>query len=121
MSTDVNPINSSSEKSEPTALSPLIATEKTIEESSLRQIFIRAQMTDFVKNPLVMQRADGVRYWDIHGKSYLDALSGIYVVSVGHNNRQVIDAIKKQMDTLHFSPVMHGTNPFVIHPGNRLA
>ena len=121
MSTDVNPINSSSEKSEPTALSPLIPPEKTIEESSLRQIFIRAQMTDFVKNPLVMQRADGVRYWDIHGKSYLDALSGIYVVSVGHNNRQVIDAIKKQMDTLHFSPVMHGTNPLGIQLANRLA
>ena len=42
-----------------------------------------------------MARADGVFYWDVHGKRYLDAISGIYVVSVGHNNRRVIDAIKQ--------------------------
>ena len=58
-----------------------------------------------------MARADGVHYWDVNGKRYLDALSGIYVASVGHNNRRVIEAIKRQLDVLHFSPPMHGTNP----------
>ena len=98
----------------------LIPPERTIEEQYLRQILVRAQMTSFVKDPLVMARADGVHYWDVGGKRYLDALSGIYVVSVGHNNRRVIDAIKKQMDVLHFSPAMHGTNPLGIQLANRL-
>jgi adenosylmethionine-8-amino-7-oxononanoate aminotransferase len=65
--------------------------------------------------------ADGVHYWDVNGKRYLDALSGIYVVAVGHNNRRVIEAIHRQLDTLHFSPAMHGTNPVAIQLANVLA
>ncbi len=68
-----------------------------------------------------MARAEGVRYWDVNGKPYIDALSGIYVVSVGHNNRRVIDAVRKQMETLCFSPPMHGTNPVAVKLANLLA
>jgi len=89
-------------------------------EDYLRQIFVRAQMTDFVREPLLIERADGVHYWDIHGRKLLDALAGIYVVSVGHNNRRVIDAIHRQLDTLSFSPVMHGSNPPAVRLANRL-
>ena len=53
-------------------------------------------------------------------KRYLDAISGIYVVSVGHNNRRVIDAIREQMDVLHFSPTVHGTNPLAVQLANQL-
>ena len=68
-----------------------------------------------------MARADGVHYWDVSGKRYLDALSGIYVVSVGHNNRKVIESIHRQLDTLCFSPPMHGTNPVAVQLANLLA
>src|ERR1700722_17786671 len=99
----------------------LIAEAQATEERFLRQIFVRDQMAEWSKHPLVMARADGVHYWDVHGKRYLDALSGIYVVSVGHNNRRVLDAIKKQMDTLCFSPPMHGTNPVAVQLATLLA
>src|SRR5262245_55414259 len=92
-----------------TTLPDLISQAQTTEEQFLRHIFVRDQMAEWSKNPLVMARADGVHYWDVHGKRYLDALSGIYVVSVGHNNRRVIEAVKRQLDALHFSPPMHGT------------
>src|SRR5262245_33787581 len=78
-------------------------------------------MADWSKQPLIMARAEGVHYWDVHGKRYLDALSGIYVVAVGHGNRRVIDAIHKQLDTLHFSPPMHGTNPVAVQLANLIA
>jgi adenosylmethionine-8-amino-7-oxononanoate aminotransferase len=78
-------------------------------------------MEEWSKHPLVMAKADGVHYWDVHGKRYLDALSGIYVVSVGHNNRRVIDAIRRQLDQLAFSPPMHGTNPVAVQLANVLA
>jgi adenosylmethionine-8-amino-7-oxononanoate aminotransferase len=78
-------------------------------------------MAEWSKQPLIMAKADGVHYWDVHGKRYLDALSGIYVVSVGHNNRRVIEAIRKQLETLHFSPPMHGTNPVAVQLANLLA
>lgn len=99
----------------------LISDAQTTEEQFLRHIFVRDQMHEWSKQPLIMAKADGVFYWDVHGKRYLDALSGIYVVSVGHNNRRVIDAIHKQLDTLHFSPPMHGTNPVAVQLANLLA
>ena len=99
----------------------LIPTEDTTQEEFLRHIIARDQMKEFAKRPLVMDRADGVRYWDVNGKEYLDALSGIYVVSVGHNNPRVKQAIKDQLDRLSFSPAMHGTNPVAIQLANLLA
>lgn len=102
-------------------LPDLIAAARTTEEEFLRHIFVRDQMAEWSKQPLIMERADGVYYWDVQGKRYLDALSGIYVVAVGHNNRRVIEAIHKQLDTLHFSPPMHGTNPLAVQLANLLS
>jgi adenosylmethionine-8-amino-7-oxononanoate aminotransferase len=105
----------------PSTFPDLITEKQTIEEAFLKQIFVRDQMSEWSKQPLVMERADGVCYWDVHGKRYLDAISGIYVVSVGHNNRRVIQAIKVQLDRLAFSPPMHGTNPLAVQLANMLA
>src|SRR5438132_5248055 len=105
----------------PPQLPELISKAQTTEEKFLRHIFVRDQMAEWSKAPLIMARADGVCYWDVAGKRYLDALSGIYVASVGHNNRRVIEAVKKQLDTLHFSPPMHGTNPVAVQLANLLA
>ena len=103
------------------ALPDVISEAQTTEEQFLRHIFVRDQMAEWSKQPLIMARADGVCYWDVSGKRYLDALSGIYVVSVGHNNRRVIEALHRQLDTLHFSPPMHGTNPAAVQLANLLA
>jgi adenosylmethionine-8-amino-7-oxononanoate aminotransferase len=105
----------------PTTLPDLISDSQTTEERFLRHIFVRDQMAEWSKAPLVMARADGVHYWDVQGRRYLDALSGIYVVSVGHNNRRVIEAVRRQLETLHFSPPMHGTNPVAVQLANLLA
>lgn len=86
-----------------------------------RQIFVRDQMKEFSKRPLVMKRPEGVWYWDVDDKPYLDALSGIYVVSVGHGNRREIDAIREQFELLHFSPPMHGTNVLAVQLANLFA
>jgi adenosylmethionine-8-amino-7-oxononanoate aminotransferase len=102
-------------------LPDLISDAQTTEERFLRHIFVRDQMAEWSKSPLVMAKADGVHYWDVNGKRYLDALSGIYVVSVGHNNRRIIEAIRAQFETLHFSPPMHGTNPVAVQLATLLA
>jgi adenosylmethionine-8-amino-7-oxononanoate aminotransferase len=102
-------------------LPDLITEAQSTEERFLHQIFVRDQMAEWSKHPLVMARAEGVYYWDVAGKRYLDAISGIYVASVGHNNRRVIDAITAQYDLLAFSPPMHGTNPLAVRLANLLA
>jgi adenosylmethionine-8-amino-7-oxononanoate aminotransferase len=102
-------------------LPDLLGESQSTEERFLRHIFVRDQMAEWSKQPLIMARADGVYYWDVNGKRYLDALSGIYVVSVGHNNRRVIEALRQQLDTLSFSPPMHGTNPLAVQLANLLS
>src|SRR5688500_6568639 len=99
----------------------LVAESATVEEEFLRHILARDQMKDFSRNPLVMARSEGVRYWDVNGKEYLDGLSGIYVASVGHNNKRVIGAIREQLDRLPFAPVMHGRNAVAVQLANLLA
>lgn len=99
----------------------LIAEGQTVQEDFLRQIIARDQMKEFAKHPLVMARAEGVRYWDVQGKEYLDGLSGIYVASVGHGNQRVIQAVTEQLQRLPFSPPMHGTNAVAVQLANLLA
>ncbi len=103
------------------SLPDLVTCAQTTEERFLRQIFVRDQMAEWSRDPLIMERAEGVRYWDVNGKAYLDGLSGIYVASVGHGNRRVIEAMRRQLDVLCFSPPMHGTNPVAVQLANLLS
>jgi acetylornithine/N-succinyldiaminopimelate aminotransferase len=51
--------------------------------------------------PAVMfERGEGTQLWDISGKRYLDFLSGIAVVSLGHSNPVIAQAIAEQANTL---------------------
>ena len=80
-------------------------------ESSLEHLFLDfQQMKEFARHPLIMKKAEGVWYEDVNGKKYLDGLSGIFVVNLGHGNRKIIDAMKKQLDELSFAPPIHSTN-----------
>ena len=91
-------------------------------EAYLRHIMLDyRQMADFVKEPFVIARADGIRIWDVHGKEYLDGLAGIFAVNVGYNNPRMLAAIRKQLETLPFNPPMHGTNPRAVELANLLA
>jgi len=72
------------------------------------------QMKEWIQEPLILERADGVRYWDVDGKCYLDGLSGIFVVNVGHNNRRVIQALQAQLERMAFAPPLHATHPAAI-------
>jgi len=91
-------------------------------EEFLRHIMLDyRQMTEFVKEPFLVAKADGIRFWDVHGKEYLDGLAGIFVVNVGYNNQRVLEAVKRQLDTLPFHPPMHGTNPRAVELASVLA
>lgn len=53
-------------------------------------------------NPLHVVSADGCFFTDSTGKRYLDLSSQLMCSNLGHNNRAVIDAIKKQAEELAF-------------------
>jgi acetylornithine/succinyldiaminopimelate/putrescine aminotransferase len=47
---------------------------------------------------LEIVKAKGIYLYDKEGKSYIDLISGIAVSNVGHRNKKIISAIKKQLD-----------------------
>jgi taurine--2-oxoglutarate transaminase len=54
-------------------------------------------------NPIVMDHAEGVYFWDREGKRYLDFNSQLMSVNIGHGDRRVADAIAEQARTLAFA------------------
>jgi adenosylmethionine-8-amino-7-oxononanoate aminotransferase len=79
------------------------------------------QMRSFLTEPVVMARAEGMYYWDVFGKRYIDGISGIFVVNVGHGNRRVIDALHRQLELICFAPPLHSTNIPAVELANLVA
>ena len=70
------------------------------------------QMQEFARQPLVFAKGDGIAPdRQPRASEYIDGLSGVFVASVGHDNRAVIEAITEQLNRLAFAPPLHGTNP----------
>src|SRR5262245_21713298 len=66
------------------------------------------QITEFVKAPLILERAEGLYYWDTEGKRYFDAIGGIFVATLGHRPPRVMEAMRCQMEKMAFAPPLHG-------------
>jgi len=74
----------------------------------LRSTFIDYHPTaDFLENPLVVDRAEGLYYWDLEGKRYFDAIGGIFVAILGHRHPRLMDAVRRQMERVTFVPPLH--------------
>ena len=58
-------------------------------------------------NPIAVQRAKGVYFWDTDDKRYLDFSSQLMNTNIGHQHPKVVKAIQDQAAKLTFS-----------HPGN---
>lgn len=54
----------------------------------------------FGQPSVMFERGEGTQLWDVNGKRYLDFLSGIAVVSLGHANKTIAAAIAEQAATL---------------------
>jgi taurine--2-oxoglutarate transaminase len=58
-------------------------------------------------NPLVIDHAKGVYFWDTDGKRYLDLNSQLMGVNIGHADERVIAAMARQAERLpYISPFM---------------
>jgi 4-aminobutyrate aminotransferase/4-aminobutyrate aminotransferase/(S)-3-amino-2-methylpropionate transaminase len=47
---------------------------------------------------LIITRAKGAKIWDSQGKEYIDCTSQAFVLNIGANHLQVIEAVKKQLE-----------------------
>ena len=50
--------------------------------------------------PAVLNRGEGVFMWDVEGKKYYDFLAAYSAVNQGHCHPKIVDAMKKQAETL---------------------
>ncbi|MCS6955413.1 MAG: aminotransferase class III-fold pyridoxal phosphate-dependent enzyme, partial [Candidatus Calescibacterium sp.] len=58
--------------------------------------------------PRIISRAKGVYLWDIDGNKYVDAMSILWVVNVGHGRREIIDAMREQMEKINYVSLFGG-------------
>lgn len=57
-----------------------------------------------------VDRAEGIYLWDQQGRRLIDGSSGAMVVNIGHGNRAVLEAMKRQMDRVTFAYRLHFEN-----------
>src|SRR5262249_14774847 len=63
---------------------------------------------------LIFERAEGSCLWDVHGKLYLDAMSGSAgPAMVGHAHPAVAEAVARQMTKLPSTNVLHDSVPVI--------
>ena len=61
--------------------------------------------------PIPIKRAQGVYFWDVNGKRYLDFNSMTMCVNIGHGNPRVIEAIVEQARELPYAAPGMATKP----------
>ena len=65
-------------------------------------------MNTYGRLPIALSHGQGCRVWDVNGKSYLDALGGIAVNTLGHNHPKLVPALCDQIGKLiHSSNYYH--------------
>ncbi len=70
----------------------------------------------YARFPVVLERGEGCRVWDVEGKEYLDFVAGIAVCALGHCHPAVVQAVQAQAAKL-----LHVSNLYYIEPQIRLA
>ena len=65
-----------------------------------------------------LERGKGAFVWDDHGRRYIDGLSSLWNVNVGHGRKEIGAAVAAQTRRLQFAPTLLG---FSSEPAERLA
>ncbi|NMM19869.1 MAG: aspartate aminotransferase family protein [Rhodoferax sp.] len=72
-------------------------------------------MNTYGRVPIALSHGQGCRVWDVNGKSYLDALGGIAVNTLGHNHPKLVPALQDQIaKIIHSSNYYHVPNQEVL-------
>jgi alanine-glyoxylate transaminase / (R)-3-amino-2-methylpropionate-pyruvate transaminase len=74
---------------------------------ALRKEFLNPGIFLYYQKPLMLVEGWMQYVWDESGQRYLDALGGIVTISVGHRHPQVIEAARRQLETLQHSTTIY--------------
>src|SRR5215216_4900219 len=70
---------------------------------------------------IVIAKGDGIRLTDVNGKSYIDAMSGLWVVNAGHGRTELARVAAEQMSELAYINTFAYASPPAIDLASKLA
>ena len=86
-------------------------------ERGLEHLWVHTQQQNDLAQKdgfVVVDRGEGIYLEEMGGKRYIDAMSGLWVVAVGHGRQELADIAAEQMSKLSFAnPFAYATTPAV--------
>ena len=80
------------------------------------------QMSCYVDNePVIVESAEGHELIDVDGRRYLDAISSLWVTTLGHSVPELDDALRAQIDRVAHSTLLGNGNRTVVELAEALA
>lgn len=80
------------------------------------------QMDCYADNsPIVVERAQGRELIDVDGRRYLDAISSLWVITLGHRVPELDQALREQLDRVAHTTLLGNGNRIVIEFAEALA
>jgi adenosylmethionine-8-amino-7-oxononanoate aminotransferase len=80
------------------------------------------QMSTFGDNvPVIVERAEGRELIDVDGRRYLDAISSLWVTTLGHRVPELDEALRAQLDRVAHSTMLGHGNRVVVEMAEALA
>lgn len=97
----------------------MVVVDGTLDQQARRHMwghFTRMSAVQKDGLPMIV-RGEGAYVWDDKGNRYLDALSGLFTVNIGHGRNELAEAAAAQSRTLSYFPLWN----FATEPAVRLA
>ncbi len=80
------------------------------------------QMATYGDNrPVIVERAEGHELIDVEGRRYLDAISSVWVTTLGHHHPELDAAVRAQLELVAHSTMLGNGNRAVIELAEALA
>ena len=71
--------------------------------------------------PMVIEKGKGIKVWDDQGNEYIEAMAGLWSVAVGFGEDRLVEAAKKQLETLpYYHSFTHKSHPSVAELSQKL-
>jgi adenosylmethionine-8-amino-7-oxononanoate aminotransferase len=71
--------------------------------------------------PVIVERAEGRELIDVDGSRYLDAISSLWVTTLGHHVRELDDALRAQLDRVAHTTMLGNGNRATVELAEALA
>jgi len=87
------------------AVEPQGVDATSVEESDRRFVFhpfTQLDRHERVGSPSVIVEGSGARLTDIHGRSYIDAMAGLWCVNIGYGRREIAETLRVHAERLGY-------------------